>query len=136
MNTTVGMIVFCWIATFAGIILTTENPKDQNNTEDLLLQIIELSSDKYPRKVTDQITADSIEASGKTLIYRYTLHDVENWKKPEEVFTELIKPGLIDYTRKAPKIDAFRERGIEMRHIYEDPLSSYAVEIVITPDDY
>lgn len=89
-----------------------------------------------PKKISDEITLDSVTIQNKNFNYFYTL-TLENKDEMDiKSFETFIKPKLIEYYQKSTEKSILNESDFNLIFHYQDAFHESISKIIITPKDY
>ncbi|HOZ86489.1 MAG TPA: hypothetical protein PL029_01970 [Bacteroidia bacterium] len=109
---------------------------DGANTEELETIASEFNRDGA-RMIDSETRIDAIEIKGgNTIVYKYTLVNLQVKHVDTTEFKQALKPGIISLIKLSPQMKKLRDRETHFEYYYQDKENKLIYNFKINPLDY
>jgi hypothetical protein len=110
--------------------------KERANTEELEIIASEFNRDGA-RMIDSETRIDAIEIKGgNTIVYKYTLVNLQVKHVDTTEFKQALKPGIISLIKLSPPMKKLRDRETHFEYYYQDKDNKLIYNFKIAPPDY
>jgi len=128
-----SIVFFVFLGSFFGTQIILNNFfKPENSIDEMVISL----NKSCPKKISNEITLDSITINDKNLNYFYSLNYEDKEKLNVSDFKLFIKPKLIDLYQKSDEKRIIQESNYNLVFHCKDAFRESISEIIITPKEY
>lgn len=92
---------------------------------------------KCPMMIDSETRIDAIEIKKpNTIIYKYTLVNLNVANVDTILFKETLRPGIINTLKINPDLKGLRDLKANFEYYYKDRKNKYIYSFTVTPNDY
>ncbi len=128
-----SIVFLVFLGSFFGTQFILNNFFEPENSID---EMVILLNKSCPKKISNEITLDSITINDKNLNYFYSLNYEDKEKLNVSDFKLFIKPKLIDLYQKSDEKRIIQESNYNLVFHCKDAFRESISEIIITPKEY
>jgi hypothetical protein len=109
----------------------------QSDFDKVLIQTSNEINKSCPILVDQETRLDNTTVlPGKTLIYNYTLLNLEKSQISVDTIKKYVVPTILNLVRTSPDMKIFRENETTFKYLYKDKIGAFVYELTVTPEMY
>lgn len=109
----------------------------QSDFDKVLIQTSNEINKSCPMLVDQETRLDNTDVlPGKTLIYNYTLLNLEKSQISVDTIKKYVDPTILNLVRTSPDMQVFRDNETTFKYLYKDKIGAFVYELTITPEMY